>query len=296
MNSLSTQSIISVTMPYRTLFWRKLENWVVQGCSLLALTLTVGAMLWILWSIFVNGSEALNWGFLTNPSKPYGIPNAGIANAFLGTLMITFGATAIAVPLALTAGIGLAEFGGDGRLCRLLRFCANIQMGMPSIIVGLFTYMILVVPMKGFSGLAGSVALAIIMFPVITRTTEEMLRMVPDALREAGLALGFTRSHVTLQIICRAAKNGLVTGILLAVARVSGETAPLLFTALFADAWPKRYFTGPTANVPVLITEYATNSPFEAMHQAGWGAAFVITLFVLVLNIITRIFFRNSKH
>lgn len=288
--------VLRSTMPCRPLFWRKLENTFVQGCSMLALALTIGAMVWILWSILEQGSGALSWGFLTHPSKPYGVPNAGIANAFLGTLMITLGATAIAVPLALAAGIGLAEFGGDGRFCRFLRFCANIQMGMPSIIVGLFTYMLLVVPMKGFSGLAGSVALALIMFPVITRTTEEMLRMVPDALREAGLALGFTRSRVTLQMICRAAKNGLVTGILLAVARVSGETAPLLFTALFADAWPKQYFTGPTANIPVLITEYATNSPFEAMHQAGWGAAFVITLFVLVLNITTRLFFRNTQH
>jgi phosphate transport system permease protein len=140
------------------------------------------------------------------------------------------------------------------------------------------------------------VALAIIMFPVVMRTTEDMLDMVPYALREASLAIGMTRTRTTLRIICRSARKGLITGILLALARVSGETAPLLFTALFADSWPKDYFSGPTPNMPVLITEYSTNSPFASMHQAGWGAALVITVLVLALNIGTRILFREKRH
>ena len=152
------------------------------------------------------------------------------------------------------------------------------------------------ISLGGFSGFAGSVALAILMVPVVLRTTEDMLRMVPDSLRESALALGTTRARASLQIICRSARSGLLTGILLAVARVSGETAPLLFTALWSDAWPKNYFTGPTANLPVLITEYSTNSPFADQHAAGWGAALIVTLLVLALNIATRIAFKEKHH
>lgn len=285
----------SKPLPLRPLWGRKLQDWAVRGFSVLALTVAVGAMLWILGTIVARGSEALGWGFLTNPSKPYGLPDAGIANALLGTLMVTLCAAFLAVPPALCAGIWLAEFGKRSRLADALRFCANVMMGMPSVIVGLFVYMALVVPMGRFSGFAGAVALAILMFPVVLRTTEDMLAMVPDTLRESGLALGLTRCRVTLQIVCRAARNGMVTGVLLSVARVSGETAPLLFTALFADAWPTRFFSGPTANIPVLITEYATNSPFEAMHRAGWGAALVIALLVLAVNLVARLLFREAK-
>ena len=282
-------------MKTRGLFWRRTQDLLVQGFSIGALGVAVGAMGWILGEIVVRGAEALGWGFLTNPSKPYGLPDAGIANALLGTLAVTLVAALVAVPPAICAGIWLAEFGKRSRLAGVLRFSANVMMGMPSVIVGLFVYMALVVPMGCFSGLAGAVALAILMFPVVMRTTEDMLRMVPDTLRESGLALGLTRCRVTLQIVCRSARNGLVTGVLLSVARVSGETAPLLFTALFADTWPTHFFSGPTANIPVLITEYATNSPFEAMHRAGWGAAFVITCLVLFINLSARSLFREKS-
>lgn len=282
-------------MPLRPLWPRRLQAAAVQGFSVIALALAVGVMLWILGTIVVRGSEALGWGFLTNPSKPYGLPDAGIGNALLGTLLITLGAGLLAVPPALAAGIWLAEFGKQGRVACAVRFCANVLMGVPSVVVGLFVYSAVVVPMGGFSGFAGAVALALLMFPVVMRTTEEMLQMVPDTLRESALALGLTRCRATLQILCRAARNGMVTGVLLAVARVSGETAPLLFTALFADTWPEHFFSAPTANIPVLITEYATNSPFEAMHRAGWGAALVIALFVLGVNLSARYFFRDKK-
>lgn len=279
----------------RSPFWRKVQNTLVQGFSCVALAIAVGAMFWVLGTIVVKGADVLGWDFLTNPSKPYGLPGAGIANALLGTLLITLGAVVIAVPPAICAGIWLSEFGKKSRLADALRFCANVMMGMPSVIVGLFVYIVLVIPMGCFSGFAGSVALAILMFPVVMRTTEDMLLMVPDTLRESGLALGLTRTRVTLQIICRSARNGLVTGVLLAVARASGETAPLLFTALFANRWPVDFFSGPTANIPVLITEYATNSPFESMHRAGWGAALVITLLVFAVNLTTRLFFHERK-
>ena len=162
--------------------------------------------------------------------------------------------------------------------------------------MGLFVYALLVVPTGNFSGLAGTVALAIIMFPVVLRTTEDMLLMVPDTLRESALALGMSRMRATLCIVARSARNGLATGILLSLARVSGETAPLLFTALFADTWPEDFFTGPTASAPVLITEYTTNSPFESMHAMGWGAALVMAAFILIINIATRCIFHENKH
>ncbi len=283
-------------MQKKKLFWRKLANHIFRFFSLLAVLLAATAMLVIVSHVIRTGSKSLSLGFFLNPSKPYGMPDSGIANALLGSIMITLGAALLATPPAVCAGIYLAEFRDRPKITAALRFSANVMMGMPSVLVGLFVYTLVVVPSGHFSGLAGSVALAIIMFPVVMRTTEDMLGMVPYALREASLAIGMTRTRTTLRIVCRSARKGLITGILLALARVSGETAPLLFTALFADAWPKHYFSGPTPNMPVLITEYSTNSPFEAMHQAGWGAALVITVLVLALNIGTRILFREKRH
>ncbi len=286
----------SCNFPKRGLKIRKTVEYSVQIFSYFALTAAIGGMLWILYTVVMHGMSVLNWEFLTNPSKPYGVPDGGIANALLGTVYITFGAVVIALPPALAGGIYLAEYGRQNRIANIIRFTANVIMGIPSVLVGLFVYAVMVVPSGSFSGLAGSVALAIIMLPVILRTTEDMMRMVPDALRESALALGMSRMRSTLRIVCRSARSGLLTGILLAIARVSGETAPLLFTAMWSDSWPKQYFTNPTANMPVLITEYATNSPFEEMHAAGWGAALIITLLVLCLNLTTRILFKEKKH
>jgi len=263
--------------------------------SIFAVAIALAGMAWIFITIVKNGFSVIDLSFLTNPSKPYGVAESGIANALLGTLYITAGATIMAVPLALAAGIYLSEYGKGSRLCNYLRFCANVLMGLPSILIGLFVYIILVVPMGKFSGMAGSVALALIMFPVIMRCTEDMLSMVPYTLRESALALGMTRMRTTLCIIFRAAKNGLATGVLLSLARVSGETAPLIFTAMFVNAWPDNYFSHATANMPILINEYTMNSPFESMHAAGWGAALVITCAILIINITARYVFRD-KH
>lgn len=282
-------------MKRRPLTWRKLTNQFVKIFSAAAVLLAVGAMLWILYTVACYGIRSMNFSFFTTPTMPYGAVRGGIANALLGSVMITFGAAVLAVPPALCAGIFLAEYKDWKTVSGVLRFSANVMMGIPSVLVGLFAYIILVLPTGNFSGFAASVALAIIMFPVIMRTTEDMLGMVPDALRESALALGMTRTRATVCIVCLSARKGLLTGILLALSRVSGETAPLLFTALFSDGWPKDYFTGPTANMPVLITEYSTNSPFEIMHQAGWGAALVVTVLVLVINLSTRIIFREKK-
>lgn len=256
---------------------------------------------------FGKASKRFNWEFFTEPTKPYGIANGGIANAIAGTFLITLCAALLAVPLGLLGGVFLSEFSGNGRLGNLIRFSANVMMGIPSIIVGLFVYTLLVYTTKRYSGFAGAVALAIIMFPVVTRITEDMLSMVPNALRESALALGAQRWKATFQIIFRAAKTGLVTGILLSIARVSGETAPLLFTALWSNAWPVSFdgfwpwqwtvgfFNQPTSNLTVAITEYATNSPFDEMHVRAWGAALLITLAVLLLNIVARSLFREAR-
>jgi phosphate transport system permease protein len=210
----------------------------------------------------------------------------------LGTALITGVATIIGVPLGLLAGVYLAEFGRHSRLATVARFMANVLIGMPSIIIGVFVYALLVMG-RGFSGLAGAVALAIIMLPVVTRTAEDMLNLVPNALRESALALGAPRWKVTLGIVFRAAKAGLLTGVLLAVARVSGETAPLLFTALNSEYWPESLFQ-PTANLPVTINTYAAQ-PADDLLARAWGASLVITVAVLCITVIARLLLKARK-
>lgn len=282
-------------MKQRGLFLRKFKNHAVIGISALSTLIAAFFLIWILWTIFRNGMESLSPDFLTEPTKPYGVPGGGMLNAILGTAIITLAATLLAVPAGMLGGICLSEFARSSRFGNAVRFSANVMMGMPSIIVGLFIYTLLVMTTGSFSGFAGSVALAIIMLPVILRTTEDMLCMVPNALRESALAIGAPRWRITLAIVFRSAKNGLTTGVLLAVARVAGETAPLLFTALTSDAWPTGFFTQPTANLTVTMTEYATNSPFAEMHVRAWGAAFLITVAVLALNILCRTILREKK-
>jgi phosphate transport system permease protein len=199
----------------------------------------------------------------------------------------------MSVPVGLLSGIYLAEFGQDSRVADNSRFSANVLMGMPSIIIGVFAYTLVVLPLKHFSGYAGAVALAILMIPVVTRTTEDMLRLVPNTLRESALALGAPRWKVTLTVVFRAAKGGLITGVLLAVARVSGETAPLLFTALNSPYWFKS-LSGPTPNLTVTIFNYAM-SPYEDWQQMAWGASLVITAGVLAFTLLARLAVRERK-
>ncbi len=283
------------TMKRRPLFFRKLWDILLITFAIFSIVIALGGMGGILYSVWDNGKDALmDSNFLTSLTKPNGEVGMGILNILLGTIYITAGATIIAVPLAMAAGIYIAEFGKGSKLAAFLRFSANVLMGLPSIIIGLFVYVILVIPMGGASGFAGSVALAVLMFPVIMRTTEDMLAMVPYTLRESALALGMTRMRTTLSIVARSAKNGLSTGVLLSLARVSGETAPLLFTAMCAFGWPNSYFTSPTPNMPVFINE-SMNSAFEAERQIGWGASLVICAFILVINIGTRYIFRDKN-
>jgi phosphate transport system permease protein len=229
---------------------------------------------------------------------PPGVAGGGLLSAMVGTLVLTLMATVAAVPLGLLGGIFLAEFGQDSRVANNSRFSANVLMGMPSIIVGVFAYAVLVRTLGNFSGYAGAFALFILMLPIIIRTTEDMLRLVPNTLREAALALGFPRWKVTLSIVFRAAKSGLLTGILLAVARVSGETAPLLFTALNN---PFQHFfqwnlglNEPYPNLTVTIFDYAM-SPYPDWQTKAWGASLVITVAILILTIFARWMIRERQ-
>jgi phosphate transport system permease protein len=273
-------------MKPRSAVGRRLINLAVSGLAAASALLGLLALAWIFSGVLTRGLGALNWSFFTQLPAPPGVPGGGLANALVGTLALTLLATFLGVPVGLLAGVYLGEFGQQSRLAHTTRFAVNVLMGVPSIIIGVFVYTLAVIPLGRFSGYAGALALALIMLPIVARTTEDMLRLVPDALREAGLALGAPRWRITLAIVFRAARAGLITGVCLAVARVSGETAPLLFTALNSP-----YFSHslgePTANLTVTIFNYAM-SPYPDWQQMAWGASLLITLGVLTLTLLAR--------
>ena len=272
---------------------RRFVDKMVSVWSVISALIGIGILVWILSGVITRGLGAINLSFFTQLPTPPGMPGGGLANAILGTLAMTVAATLLSVPIGLLAGIYLAEFGQDSRVADQSRFSSNVLMGIPSIIVGVFAYTLVVLPLGHFSGYAGVVALAILMMPVITRTTEDMLRLVPNTLRESALALGFPRWKVTLSIVFRAAKSGLLTGILLAVARVSGETAPLLFTALNSPFWVNS-LSGPTPNLTVTIYNYAV-SPYDDWQRTAWGASLLITVSVLAFTLIARFVLRTRQ-
>ncbi len=274
----------------RSIAGRKMVNSAVTlvagGAAMVGLIM----LLWILFTVAQRGLAAINWAFFfTTPDSPGG----GMANAIVGTLMITALATVIGVPVGMLGGIYLAEFGRDGRYAGTVRFLANILMGAPSIVIGVFVYAVIVVPSKTFSGYAGAAALAIIMLPVVMRTTEDMLKLVPNSLRESALALGAPHYKMILQVVFRAAKSGLLTGVILAVARVGGETAPLLFTAFNYNYWSLA-MDRPMGNLTVTIFNYARD-PSIALQTKAWGASLLITAGVLLMSMVGRFVARERK-
>ncbi len=273
-------------MKHRSLTSRRGTDLGIRIISSLAALLGLAMLGWILGTVLIKGSSAINWEVFTALPAPPGMPGGGLANAILGTLMITLLAVLLGVPVGIAAGVWLAEFGQQAKRAETIRFAANLLMGTPSIIIGIFVYVLLVMTTGNFSGTAGAVALAIIMLPVVARTTEDILVLVPSALREAALALGVPRWKATLGIVFRAARTGLLTGTLLAIARVSGETAPLLFTALNSPYWPGS-FHEPTANLTVTIFNYAM-SPYDDWQTLAWGASLLITVGVLGTTVVTR--------
>lgn len=280
-------------MKERPLKYRKLTNALISVAAVLSSMLGLFILGWILFTVLTRGLASFNLEFFTELPTPPGMEGGGLVNAMTGTILITALATIIGVPLGLLAGIYLSEFSQKSKFAETVRFFTNIMMGTPSIIIGVFVYTLLVVPTGHFSAYSGSIALAIMMLPVVARTTEDMLQLVPSALRESALALGTPRWKVTFNIIFRAAKTGLVTGVLLAIARVSGETAPLLFTALNSPYW----FSGlnePTANLTVTIFNYAM-SPYEDWQQMAWGASLLISFGVLTITLFTRFLLQRQK-
>jgi phosphate transport system permease protein len=271
---------------------REVVNALALGFTALATGLGLIALVWILLSVVIEGVRALHLSLFLRPTPPPG-SSGGLANAILGSLEMMGLAILIGTPLGILGGTFLAERRSWLRLAMAIRFLNDILLAAPSIVIGLFVYQGVVRPFHHFSGLAGAIAMAIILVPIVVRTTDETLRLVPPALREAALALGAPVWRMTLAVLYPAARAGILTGVLLGVARIGGETAPLLFTALNSQ-----YFSfdlrAPMANLPVVIFQFAL-SPYETWHQLAWAGAFLITLFVLVLNVTARFFLGRGR-
>lgn len=274
---------------YRRRMW---SNGVGLTLSMISMVLGLSVLLWILFILFKNGFQALDWAMFTQSTPAPGSEGGGLANAIVGSVMMVGFAALVSTPIGIFAGIYLAEYGDESNTAEITRFVTDIMLSAPSIVLGLFVYAILVAQVKHFSGWAGSLALALIAVPVVVRTTENMLRLVPGSLREAAFSLGAPRWKVATFVTLRAARAGVLTGLLLALARVSGETAPLLFTAL-----NNQFFSldmgAPMANLPVVIFQFAM-SPYDNWIDLAWGGALLITLSVLFLNILARILFREK--
>ena len=271
---------------------RKRSNIVGLTLSMLAMTVGLVALVWILFVLLSNGFDALQLSLFTKDTPAPGSEGGGLRNAIVGSLMIVSLSVLVSTPVGILAGIYLTEYGDSSKTAELTRFVTDIMLSAPSIVLGLFVYAVAVATVGNFSGYAGSMALSLIAIPVVMRTTENILRLVPGSLREAAFALGAPRWKVSVMVTLRAAKSGVMTGILLAIARISGETAPLLFTALNNQFFSTN-MSAPMANLPVVIFQFAM-SPYENWIHLAWGGALIITLAVLFLNIIARVMFREK--
>lgn len=260
--------------------------------SMAAMSIGLIALLWILWTLFSKGFAALSWDLFTQDTPAPGSEGGGLRNAIVGSGLILLFSLLISTPIGILAGIYLAEYGRISRFASFTRFMTDIMLSAPSIVIGLFVYALFVATTGGFSGWAGSLALALIAIPVIVRTTENMLKLVPTSLREAAFAVGAPRWKVSLSVTLRAVKAGVVTGVLLAMARITGETAPLLFTAL-NNQFFSTDMSEPMGNLPVVIYQFAL-SPYDNWVNLAWGGALLIALLVLGVNVGARVLFRSK--
>jgi phosphate transport system permease protein len=249
-------------------------------------------LVWILWTTFSMGLSHLGWALFTKMTPAPG-DSGGLLNAFFGSAVMSLMAIAIGTPIGIAAGTFLAEYVNHHKLGTVIRFVNDILLSAPSIVLGLFVYTLVVKTMGHFSALAGAIALGFIVLPVVVRTTDEMLRLVPSQMREAALSLGVPQWKVTTQVLYRASLSGILTGVLLALARISGETAPLLFTALNNQYWSTDILR-PMANIPVVIFQFAM-SPYDAWQSLAWAGAFIVTLFVLLLSVFARLVLLRNK-
>lgn len=269
---------------------RKIESFIALSLSTLAALLGLFWLVFILGDVLIKGIEALNPALFLNDPVPPGMAGGGLRNAFVGQLMITFFATLIGVPVGVLGGTFLAEYARGRKVARVISVLSDIMVSVPSIVIGTFIYAILVKPVGHFNGWAGAVALAIIMIPVVLRTTEDMLSLVPWTLREAAFALGAPYYKVITQVVYRGAAAGIFTGILLSIARVAGETAPLLFTS-FNNSYFSTNMNEPIASLTVSIFQYAMG-PYDSWHAQAWAASLMITVFILMLTILGRLIIR----
>jgi phosphate transport system permease protein len=270
--------------------WRKLKNALMQAGTCLCALLVIVPLALVFLHVLKSGIVAVNWDFFTKLPKPVGEVGGGMANAIVGTFELLGLAAVIGVPVGVLGGVFLSEY-GYSRLNSWIRFAADVLNGVPSIIWGMVVYALVVVPLKSFSALAGGIVLGVIMTPLVMRTTEEVLRLVPGGYREAALALGIPEWRAIVQIVMRTALKGIVTGVLLALARVAGETAPLLFTAFGNQFW-NRQLTEPIAALPLQIFTYAI-SPYEDWNRQAWAGALVLLLLVALVNVTVRVLTRD---
>jgi phosphate transport system permease protein len=281
-----------VTMSTSLYGSRRVKNLVAQALAILATIFGLFWLAWILWTTFSKGLGSLNLALFTQMTPPPG-ETGGMLNAFFGSVVMSLLGIAFGAPIGVLAGTYLAEYSQKSWIGETVRFVNDILLSAPSIVLGLFVYTLVVAQMGHFSALAGAIALAFIVLPVVVRTTDEMLRLVPSQMREAALSLGVPQWKVIVQVLYRASLPGIVTGILLALARISGETAPLLFTALNNQYWTTDILA-PMANVPVVIFQYAM-SPYDSWHTLAWAAAFILTLFVLAVSLAARALVSRNK-
>lgn len=295
---MSTENAAAVpasrlNLPLRSRALRRHVDRMMRWQSLAAAMLGILFLAWILLTVVSRGASVLSPAFFLEMPTPPGGSGGGLGNAMLGTLYMTALATVLGVPAGMAAGVYLNEYGPRSRFGSAVQFTVDMMMGIPSIIMGLFVYTLLVVPAGHFSGYAGGVSLALLVIPIVARTAADMLALVPNSLRESALALGAPRWRVTLQVLFPSAKAGLITGVLLALARVSGETAPLLFTALNSPYWPDS-LDKPTANLTTTIFAFAM-SPYRDWQAAAWGASLLITGAVLVVTIAARVILKERR-
>jgi phosphate transport system permease protein len=274
-----------MTVSHGNYVWRKTVNVVMLSLTGVCTILAVSVLFFILGYLIWHGGTSLNWNFFTQLPTPVGETGGGMANAIVGSGKLILLASLFGIPIGFCGGVYLAEYGGT-TFPFLVRYTTDLLNGVPSIVMGIFAYTLIVLPQKHFSTLAGGLALGVMMIPISLRTTEEFLRAVPNALREGAVALGATKSKAILTVVIPAAIQGIVTGIMLNIARVAGETAPLLFTSFGNRFWSPGW-NQPTASLPVMIFTYAI-APYEDWHQQAWSAAFVLLLLVLLINVSAR--------
>jgi phosphate transport system permease protein len=272
---------------------RKTVNVVMLTVTGLCTLFAAGTLVYILGYLFVHGATSLSWNFFTKLPTPVGESGGGMANAIVGSGKLLLLASLFGIPIGFLGGVYLAEFGGT-TFSYLIRYVTDLLNGVPSIVIGIFAYTLIVLPQKHFSTLAGGLALGVMMIPIAVRSTEEFLRAVPNSLREGAMALGASKAKSILTVIIPAAKNGIMTGIMLNIARVAGETAPLLFTS-FGNRYWSAGWEQPISALPVMIFTYAI-APYEDWHKQAWAAGFVLLSLVLAINIIARAILSNKKH